>query len=150
MSIPSEWIEHHQGAYTISTDPARLDIPLIHQFLSQESYWAKGRSFETVKTSIAHSLNFGVYHQDQQVGGARVVTDYATFSWLCDVFILEAHRGQGLSKWLVKTIINHPDLKGLRRILLASSTARGLYQKYAGFEPLHGPERWLERFNPNA
>lgn len=148
--MPADWIEYSQDSYTISTDPARLDISLIHRFLSEEAYWAKGRSYEIVQNSIAHSLNFGVYQQAVQVGFARVVTDYATFSWLCDVFILPDQRGQGLSKWLVNCVINHPDLKNLRRILLATTSARTLYINYGGFEPIHGPERWLERFNPNS
>jgi len=148
--MPAEWITYHQEPYTISTDPARLDIPAIHRFLSEESYWAKGRSFEIVQNSIANSLNFGVYLETQQVGFARVVTDYATFSWLCDVFILPAQRGQGLSKWLVNCVIQHPDLKNIRRILLATTSARELYIRYGAFTPIHGPERWLERFNPGA
>jgi GNAT superfamily N-acetyltransferase len=101
-----------------------------------------------VQRSIEHSLCFGVYAGGEQAGFARVVTDYATFAWLCDVFILEAYRGRGLSKWLVETIVAYPDLAGLRRFLLATRDAHSLYQHYGGFTPLQAPDRWLERFNP--
>ncbi len=147
---PAPWQEYQKDSFVISTDPARLDIPLVFRFLSQEAYWAKNRTFEVVQKSIANSLNFGVYQGQQQVGFARIVTDYATFAWLCDVFILPEARGQGLSKWLVECIISHPDLRGLRRILLATSSAHSLYRKYGGFEAILGPDRWMERFNPQA
>jgi len=103
-------IEYQQNELIISTDKARLDIPLIHEFLSERSYWAKGRSLDVVRLSIENSLCFGVYSGDQQVGFARVVTDYATFSWLCDFFILETQRGRGLGKWLVATIVEFPGI----------------------------------------
>ena len=143
-------IEYVQGAYTISTDPAKLDLNAIHLFLSKEAYWAIGRSIEVVKKSIENSLCFGVYLETRQVGFARVVTDYITFAWLCDVFILAEFRGKGLSKWLVKTIIEYPDFTHLRRFLLATRDAHGLYKDYGGFQPLENPERWLERFRPNS
>ena len=106
-----EWT---QGEYSISTDKARLDIDVIHRFLDA-SYWAAGRSVETIRRSIEHSLPFGVFKGDQQVGFARVITDYATFAWIADVFILEAHQGRGLGKWLMEVIISHPELQGFRR-----------------------------------
>ena len=105
--MTTEW---HRVEYAISTDPARLKVALIHNYLSQTSYWAKGRSRKIVQRSIKNSPPFGVYQGDEQVGFARVVTDYATFAWLADVFVLEAHRGQGLSKWLIEVIVSHPRL----------------------------------------
>lgn len=137
-----------RAPFRISTDPHRLDVDLIHTFLSERAYWALGRPRALVEQALAHSLCFGVYAEDQQVGFARVVTDYATFAWLCDVFILESHRGLGLSKWLLETIVAHPQLAHLRRFLLATRDAHGLYERYGGFRPLQTPEGWLERFNP--
>jgi GNAT superfamily N-acetyltransferase len=140
--------EQRRDHFLISTDKARLDIALIHKFLSASAYWALGRRLETVRKSIEHSLCFGLYEHDRQVGFARVVTDYATFAWLCDVFILESYRGHGLSKWLVQCVIGHPDLQGLRRFMLATRDAHELYRTYGGFQNLQAPERWMERFNP--
>ena len=137
--------EYHQGEFVISTDPSRLDINRIHRFLSEESYWAVGRPLETVQQSIQNSLCFGVYNYNKQAGFARVVTDYYTFGWLCDVFILPEYRGKGLAKWLVKTIVDYHEFKQLRRFLLATKNARSLYQKYGEFIPLKNPERWMER-----
>lgn len=136
--------EAHQGAYTISTDPQRLDLDVIHENLDR-SYWAAGRPRELVARSLRHSLCFGLYRGDTQVGLARVVSDYATFAWLADVFVLEEHRGQGLAKWLIATVVAHPDLAGLRRFMLATRDAHGLYSQY-GFTPLATPERVMERF----
>jgi len=133
------------GDYIISTDKARLDLELIHDYLSHQSYWAEGRSFAAVQTSIEHSLCFGVCHNVQQVGFARVVTDYATFAWLCDVYVLESHRGRGLGKWLVESAVAHPELQTVRRFLLATSNAHDLYRRYGGFETLQAPEKWMER-----
>jgi N-acetylglutamate synthase-like GNAT family acetyltransferase len=137
--MPHEW---HRGEYRISTDPQLLDLEVVHGFLSNESYWAQGRSLETIKRSIEHSLAFGVYEGERQIGFCRVITDYATLAWLADVFILEAYRGRGLSVWLVETVLAHPELQGLKRWLLATKDAHGLYAKY-GFEPLADPERWM-------
>ena len=142
--------EYHQGEFLISTDSTRLDINRIHSFLSEESYWAVGRKLEVIKQSTQNSLCFGVYYRDKQAGFARVVTDYCTFAWLCDVFILPEYRGLGLAKWLVKTIVDFPDLEHLRRFLLATKDAGSLYHDYGSFEALKNPERWMERFNPNA
>jgi len=142
--------EFHQGDFTISTDPAKLDIHRIHQFLSEESYWAAGRKLAVVQQSIRSSLCFGVYHLEKQAGFARVVTDYCTFAWLCDVFILTEYRGLGLAKWLVKTIVDYPEFDHLRRFLLATKDAGSLYHDYGSFMPLNNPERWMERFNPDA
>lgn len=142
--------EYHRDPYSVSNDPARLNIPLIYEFLTQHTYWAQNRTFEVVKRSIENSLNFGIYKGDEQVGYARVVTDFATFAWLCDVFVVPDHRQFGLGKWIVDCVINHPDLKPLRRILLATRNAHELYRKYGGFEPIAHPERWMEKFNPDA
>jgi len=133
-----------RGDCTISTDPARLDLDLVHAWLSGESYWAQGRSRERVERSIAHSLNFGVYHGGRQVGFARVVTDRATFAWLCDVFVVESERGRGLGKWLVDVVVAHPELQGMRRWMLATRDAHALYAR-SGFEPLREPPRWMEK-----
>jgi len=135
--------------YQISTDKTRFDLNLIHDFLNNESYWATGRSLETIKRSIEHSLSFGIYKGERQVGFARVVTDYATFGWLADVFILEEFRGEGLSKWLMEVILAHPDLQGFRRWTLATKDAHELYRKF-GFTELKRPERWMERRDPKA
>lgn len=129
----------------ISTDKAKLDLPLIHDFLSHSSYWAQGRSYEVVEQSIAHSLCFDVYDGSQQVGFARVVTDYATFAWVCDVFILDTYRGQGLSKWLVQCVTVHPDLQNVLRFVLATRDAHELYRQYGNFQPLANPEWWRLR-----
>lgn len=131
--------------YTISTDKSRLDIPLIHQFLSRQSYWAQNIPVDIVERSIVHSLCFGVYqHDTQQVGFARVITDQATFAYLADVFILPEHRGKGLSKLLVKTISEWPTMQGLRRWVLATRDAHTLYAQF-GFEPLDKPEIFMQR-----
>ncbi len=140
--------EWQQGDYIISTDNNRLDLRIIHDFISNQSYWAQGRPLETVQRALDHSLNFGLYKSDQQVGFARVVTDYATFGWIADVFVLSEHRGQGLSKWLMEVILSHRDLQGFRRWVLATKDAHSLYARF-GFIALHRPERWMERPDPN-
>jgi GNAT superfamily N-acetyltransferase len=142
-------IEHRRDGYLISTDRTRLDIATIHTYLSQVSYWAQGRPLEVQQTAINQSLCFGVYHiaaqSTQQVGFARVVTDYATFAWLCDVFILEAQQGLGLGKWLVESVMAHPTLQKVGLVLLATRDAHQLYQTYGGFEPVAEAERWMLR-----
>jgi GNAT superfamily N-acetyltransferase len=136
----------NRGEYLISTDPARLDLEIIHTFLDN-SYWAKGRTVEVVKRSIENSLPFGVYMGERQIGFARVITDYATFAWLADVLVLEEFRGQGLGKWLVEVILSHPELQGFRRWVLATKDAHELYRPF-GFDALRRPERWMERPDP--
>ena len=132
-----------RGPYEISTDAARLDLQAIHAYLTR-SYWSPGIPREVVERAAANSLCFGLYHAEQeQVGYARVVTDRASFAYLCDVYVLEAHRRQGLSKWLIQTILEHPDLQGLRRFLLATKDAHGLYAQF-GFTPLASPERMMQ------
>jgi GNAT superfamily N-acetyltransferase len=137
-------LEQERGEYVISTDPKRLDLDVIHGYLAGESYWAQGRPLDVMKRALEHSLCFGVYRGDEQVGLARVVTDYATFAWLCDVFILEPHRGQGLGKWLIQTVVGHPALQGVLTVL-GTRDAHGLYQGYGGFEPMQDLERWMLR-----
>jgi len=132
----------------ISTDKQRLDVEMIHSFLVDES-WATTRTFEQTKTAIENSICFGVYIDGKQVGFARVVSDRATFAYLGDVFILDEYRGQGLSKQLMETIVSHPELQGLRRWLLATKDAHGLYEQF-GFASLKFPERWMERTAPDA
>jgi len=139
----AEW---QQGAYIITTDHERLDFALIHDYLSKSSYWARGRSLDLVRRSIENSLPFGVFRESEQVGFGRVVTDYATFAWIADVFVLEEHRGLGLSKWLIEVMVTHPQLQGFRRWLLATRDAHGLYRRY-GFTELKDPSRWMEKFS---
>jgi GNAT superfamily N-acetyltransferase len=131
--------------YFASTDKKLLDVPLIHDYLSNHSYWAKGRSIEQVRISIENSMCFGVYSGGTQVGFARVITDKSTFAYLADVFILDAHRGRGLSKLLMEEILKHPDLQNLRRFMLATKDAHALYEKF-GFKNITRPERWMEMF----
>lgn len=137
-----------RDGYVISTDRSRLNIDLIHDFLSNTTYWAVGRKRDVVERSIDNSLAFGVYKGNDQVGFARVVTDYATFAWIADVFVLPEHRGQGLSKWLMDVMLSHSQLQGFRRWVLATKDAHALYERF-GFIPLHRPERWMERPDPN-
>ncbi len=131
--------------FEISTDRTRLDVDYVHRYLSQECYWAIGRSRAVVEKSLANSLCFGVYDGARQIGFARVVTDYATFAWLCDVFIDAAYRGHGLGKQLVEAVIAHPELQGLRNFILATRDAHELYRRYGGFDALTAPERWMAR-----
>jgi len=133
--------------FKISTDKKLLDIDMIYQYLNKESYWAKGISFDKVQTSINNSICFGIYKDDKQVGFARVVTDKAVFAYLCDVFILDEYRRIGLSKWLIQTVLAHEELQGLRRWLLATADAHGLYNKF-GFIPITSPERWMGIYTP--
>ena len=141
----TEW---QRGEYSISTEKSRLDLEVIHQFLDT-SYWAAGRSVATIRRSIENSIPFGIYNGNEQVGFARVITDYATFAWIADVFVLEKHRGRGLSKWLMEVIIAHPELQGFRRWVLATKDAHELYRRF-GFHELKLPERWMERHDPST
>jgi GNAT superfamily N-acetyltransferase len=143
--MADEW---QKGEFLISTDKLRLDMEVIHDFLANQSYWAQGRDLEVIKRGIENSLNFGVYQEDRQIGFARVVTDYATFAWLADVFVLEEYRGQGLGKWLIAVILSHTRLQGFRRWALATKDAHELYRNF-GFDELRRPERWMERPDPD-
>ncbi len=129
--------------HLFSTDKTKLQLDVIHTYLSKESYWAQNMPLDIVKKSIEGSICFGVYLKDKQIGYARVVTDNATFGYLADVFISEAHRGKGLSKQLMQFIMAHPDLQGLRRMMLATKDAQGLYKQF-GFTGLAMPERIME------
>ena len=139
------------GEYVVSDDPGRLDRDLIHRWLSESSYWASGRTRETVDRSLDHgSIGFGVYAPDgAMIGFARVVTDRATFGWLCDVFVIEEHRGKGLGGALVQASVEHPDLRNIKRFVLATADGQGLYAKY-GFEVIDRPERWMIRRGDTA
>lgn len=136
-------MEKLTGNYIISTDKNRLDVPYIHQYLSKESYWAQNIPIEIVHQAIEGSLCFGIYFYEKQVGFARVITDYATFGYLADVFVDKEHRGKGLSKELMRFIMSYDMLKGLRRFMLATKDAHGLYARF-GFVPLKEPARFLE------
>jgi N-acetylglutamate synthase-like GNAT family acetyltransferase len=142
---------HHlwsNGDFEISTDPARINVEAVHEFLTN-SYWAKGIPVETVQRSIENSICFGMYFAQDQIGFARVISDQATFAYLADVFILPAYRGRGLSKWLMECIFAHPDLQGLRRWMLATRDAHKLYANF-GFTPVQKPDRWMERHDPDV
>lgn len=140
-------MEWHKDQYSINTDKSLLDEGMIHHFLYTTAHWAIGRPMSVVRKSIENSLCFGLYDGDEQVGFARIVTDSATVGWICDMFIIPSHRGNGLGKWLLECMMEHPDVKGLRRILLNTRDAHDLYLKYANFRPLLRHESWLERFN---
>ena len=139
--------ELHKDGFTITTDTSRLDIPFVHSFLSNQSNWAKGIPLAIVERSVHHSLCFGVYDGQIQVGFARIISDFATIAYLGDVFIAESHRGLNLSKWLMEAILSHPHLQGMRRWILVTADAHGLYEKY-GFKKLVNPDSYMELFNP--
>ena len=136
-----------RGDYEISTDPARIDLAVTHRFLSEEAYWSPGVPREIVERAIGNSIVFGIYKGGAQAGLARVVSDRATFAWICDVFVLPEHRGQGLGKWVMECITAHPELQGLRRMLLATRDAHGLYRQY-GFTELPDPAKFMVRRDP--
>jgi GNAT superfamily N-acetyltransferase len=136
-------------SYIISTDRTRLDAALVHRYLSGDSYWARGVPLEVVERAIQNSLCFGLYEHDRQVGFARVVTDAATFGYLADVFIVSDHRGRGLGKQLIAAVMAHPDLQGLRRFMLATRDAHGLYRHFGFTEP-RNPQVLMERHDPDA
>ena len=135
------------AGYEISTDTARVDRELVHEFLSKDAYWARGIPRAVVDRCIENSLCFGVYRGDEQVGFARVVTDRAAIAYLGDVFIVPGHRGRGLGKWLVATVMEHPDLQGLRRFMLGTEDAHSLYERFGFRSPDH-PERMMEIATP--
>ena len=135
------------NTYDISTDPSRLQLDAIHAYLTR-SYWSPGIPKDVVARGIANSMCFGIYQGDSQVGFARVITDKASFAYLADVYVLEEHRGQGLSKRLLDQILAHPDLQGLRRVLLATADAHGLYAQF-GFSPLAKPQNMMEIRDPD-
>lgn len=135
-------MEWQQGEFTVTDRMEDLDIEVIHGFLHQ-SYWAKGIPRATVERAVRNSLCFGIYHPGGQIGFGRAITDRTTFAYLADVFVLPGFRGRGLGKWLIACILAHPELQGLRRWLLATSDAHGMYRKN-GFSPLKKPENFME------
>lgn len=136
------------NSFSISADKSKLDIDLIHEFLTN-SYWAAGRSRELVAKTIKHSLCFGVYNNTKQIGFARVITDYVVLAYVADVFILEPYRGIGLGKKLVGAVLSHPELQGIKKWMLATSDAQGLYSQF-GFRTISNPEKFMELFNSNS
>ena len=138
-------MEYKRDQFIISDDPARLDFEAICDFLSR-AYWADKRPREVIRKSLQFSLNFGVYDGNRQIGFARVITDRATFAYLCDVFVHEDFRGKALGKWMMECILAHPELQGLRRWSLATHDAHGLYKQF-GFTELSDPSKWMEKFD---
>ena len=138
--------EWRRGAYLMTTDKARMNLEMIHDFL-KTSYWAEGIPVQAVRRSVENSLAFGVFRDDEQVGFARVVTDCATFAYLADVFVLERHRGRGWGKWMMEVVFSHPELQGLRRWMLATRDAHELYREY-GFAELEDPQIFMEKYSP--
>ncbi|ATQ41390.1 GNAT family N-acetyltransferase [Caulobacter mirabilis] len=142
--------EREIGSYTISDDPARFDLPRAHRWIAEESYWAKGIPYTTFAAAVRNSLTFGAFDKAGEMAAmARVVTDRATFGWLCDVFVDEAYRGSGLGKALMAYFKDHPDLQGFRRMHLATADAHGLYRQF-GFGDLTGADRWMEIRDPDV
>jgi GNAT superfamily N-acetyltransferase len=141
-------MERTRGEFAISTDPSRLDLSTIHRFL-RGSYWAAEIPYAVVERAVAGSLPFGVYRGSTQVGFARVITDRATFAYIADVFIEDAYRGRGLGTWLIETILDHPELQGLRRWMLVTRDAHGLYRKF-GFQEVRDPASVMERRDPDV
>jgi N-acetylglutamate synthase-like GNAT family acetyltransferase len=144
-----ENIERTFGDFFITTNKSKLDIVAIHDFLSKYSGWSDNIPFHKVKISIENSLNFGLFHNDKQIGFARVISDFSTIAYLGDIYVLDNYRGQGLSKELMESVMTHPNLQGLRRWILLTSTADWLYEKY-GFTKLPKPEVYMELFDPNV
>jgi len=139
-------LEVHRENFTISTDPVRLDADAVAEML-RRAYWAQGRPRERVDRALANSLVFGLYDSEKQIGLARVISDYAIFAYVCDVFIHEYYRAQGLGKWLMQTVHSHPDLQGLRRWALVTRDAHELYRQF-GWEMLASPDSWMEILTP--
>ena len=138
----------YQDDYCISTEKKKIDTRLVHEYLSQHSYWSLGISLPVVIKSIENSLCFGVYKNEKQIGFARIISDFATYAYLADVFVLPPERGKGLSKWLMKVILDHPELQGLRRFVLATRDAHGLYEQF-GFKIYANPDRLMCIHNPD-
>lgn len=142
-----EHIHLEKDGFVISTDPERLNLDLIQKFLSEDSYWAEGTTHDDVCETLENSLCFGVYRGAEQVGFAVVETDFSSFAYLTDIFIMEEFRGQGLSQWLIETAIAHPDLQDLESWMLVTDNAQGLYEKF-GFRAIPGSPGHMERLNP--
>ena len=135
-------MEHQKDEFTVSTDPSRLDLDAIHDFLTH-CYWSEGIPRDLFERAIGRSLCFGLYKNGKQIGFARVISDYAAYAYLCDVYVLESHRGKGLGTWLMSCVVQHPNLQGLRRFTLLTRDAHGLYRKF-GFAPMKDPSRYME------
>lgn len=138
-----------KNEFQLSTDKTKLDLDAIHEFLSTKAYWCLNIPKEKVQTAIQNSLCFGVYHDTKQIGFARVISDFSTIAYLGDVYILEEYRGKGLSKWLMENVMNHPDLQGLRRWILLTGDAHGLYRQF-GWTDIAAPSRWMELHNKDV
>lgn len=147
--MPQDITVYQDDDLCISTERGRLDLAAIYHYLSEESYWCAGIPFATFQTSIANSLNFGLYHQGRQIGFARIVSDFATVAYLGDVYVLPAYQGKGLGKWLMTTLMAHPNLQGLRRWILLTRDAHGLYAQH-GWQPIARPDRWMELHNEDV
>ena len=141
----TEWIK---DGYLVSTDKSKIDVETVHDFLSR-SYWAENIPLDVVRKSIENSLCFGIYHQQRLIGFARAISDFATFAYLADVFILPEQRGKGLSKWLIGIVLEHPQLQGLRRFTLATRDAHSLYAQF-GFSLFDKPGRWMQKHDPDV
>jgi len=139
----------YKGEFCISTDKTKLDIDSIHEFLSTKAYWCLNIPKDKVQLAIQNSLCFGVYQNQKQIGFARIISDFSTIAYLGDVYILEEHRGKGLSKWLMETIMNYADLQGLRRWILLTGDAHGLYRQF-GWTDIADPTKWMELHNKNV
>jgi GNAT superfamily N-acetyltransferase len=135
--------DRHREGYVLTSERGRVDVDRVHAWLSQESYWAQGRERAVVERSIAGSRPYSVYAHEQQTAFARVVTDEATFAWICDVFVDEHHRGRGLGTWLVESIVEDLAAVGVQRFLLATRDAHEVYRR-CGFAPMEGVDRWME------
>ena len=141
-------MEYQNKNYLISTDKSKINIALVHNYLCYHSYWAEGIPVDVVQRSIENSLCFAVYNNDEQIGFARVISDFATYAYLADLFIVPEERGKGLSKWLMRVIIDHPQLQGLRRFVLVTKDAHGLYAQF-GFTVYPNPDRIMTIGNPD-
>jgi N-acetylglutamate synthase-like GNAT family acetyltransferase len=139
----------YKNGFCISTDKNRLDINSIHHFLSTRAYWSLNVPKDRVQLAVQNSLCFGVYQEQKQIGFARIISDLSTVAYLGDVYILEEYRGRGLSKWLIETVMNHPNLQGLRRWILLTSDAHGLYRQF-GWTDIADPTKWMELHNKNV
>ena len=147
MIKPFRLIEQFRDDYQLSSDPSKLELDVVFDYLTNDSYWACGRPRDVFDRSIENSLNFGIFYGDNQIGFARVVTDQATFAWICDVFVLPKHRERGLASWMIESILEHPDLQGLRSYFLATRDAHSLYARFS-FKPLEDPSRFMMIRNP--